>query len=269
MSLSYTVKDIESLLFKVFPRTDAEPWDRVGISVGNPLDTVTRIACALDVTPQTIRAARDAGANLLVTHHPIFIELPFPIISEAGGGHNPATSLFEAISCGVSLIAMHTNLDRSQKASTIIPEALGLKFTDQFEDRANGGRLGAVSVPAKDDENLTVEDLARRAEAEWGRKPRIWGLPSRPVKKVVSATGSLSSLYKDVLEQDIDTVICGESSYHNLLDMTLSDRSVIVLGHDVSELPLVQCLRSTLIDSGVPQELIEVIDEQQRWTTID
>lgn len=269
MSTSYTVKDIEELLFSVFPQTDAESWDRVGISVGNPSETVTKIACALDVTPQSIRAARDKGANLLVTHHPIFIDPPFPVIPEEGGGHNPGTSLYEAIRCGVSLIAMHTNLDRSQKASRIIPDALGLTFIDQFEDRAQGGRLGAVSIPSERDQDLTVEALALRAEAAWGRKSRVWGSPTRTVKRVVSATGSLSSLYKDVLANDIDTVICGESSYHNLLDMTLSGRSIIVLGHDVSELPLVLCLRDVLIDSGIPQETVHVLSEQQRWTTVD
>ena len=55
------VKDIEALLYQRFPAHQAEGWDHIGLSVGDPGAKVTGIACALDPLPQTIKDAKDQG----------------------------------------------------------------------------------------------------------------------------------------------------------------------------------------------------------------
>ena len=55
------VSDIEAMLFSVFPRDLAEPWDRVGLSVGDPSAGVTGVACALDPLPDTLARAAAQG----------------------------------------------------------------------------------------------------------------------------------------------------------------------------------------------------------------
>ena len=49
------VKDLESRLFARFPVSDAEPWDHVGLSVGDPEAEAGRILVTLDATPPCVR----------------------------------------------------------------------------------------------------------------------------------------------------------------------------------------------------------------------
>ena len=82
------VRDLERLVFERFPRQLAESWDRPGLSVGDPTEEVACIACALDPTPTNVRAAASLGANVLLTHHPAFLDPPFPMTP--GGAHELA-----------------------------------------------------------------------------------------------------------------------------------------------------------------------------------
>lgn len=270
---TWTVGDVEAALFEAFPAGDAEGWDKVGLSVGNRFEKVTGVAFALDVTAPTLRAAHVAGANVLVCHHPIFLDAPFPVMPEEGGGVNPASSLYEAIRLGMNVISMHTNLDRSLAATRVIPAALELEFVSQFENRPGlsasreGGRLGALCVPRKG-ERLTVREVAVRAKEAFGRSPRVWGAADKPVESILCTTGSLSSLGREALERGIDVVVCGETGYHSALDLSLGGLAVILLGHDVSELPIVPCLREALLERGLPTSLVVTIEEDNRWYSV-
>ncbi len=44
------VRDLESSLLARFPRRDAEAWDHVGLSVGDPDTKVRGVLCSLDAT---------------------------------------------------------------------------------------------------------------------------------------------------------------------------------------------------------------------------
>ena len=41
------VAELERALLAHYPKTDAEPWDHVGLSVGDPNDEIRGVACAL------------------------------------------------------------------------------------------------------------------------------------------------------------------------------------------------------------------------------
>ena len=70
------VADLERALVARFPKMDAEPWDHVGLSVGDPAAEITGVACALDATEANVHRAQEAGTNVLLTHHPIYIKAP-------------------------------------------------------------------------------------------------------------------------------------------------------------------------------------------------
>lgn len=42
------VAELERALLARYPKTDTEPWDHVGLSVGDPAAEITGVACALD-----------------------------------------------------------------------------------------------------------------------------------------------------------------------------------------------------------------------------
>ena len=70
------VAELERALLARYPKTDTEPWDHVGLSVGDPAAEITGVACALDATEANVRRAQEASANVLLTHHPIYIKAP-------------------------------------------------------------------------------------------------------------------------------------------------------------------------------------------------
>src|SRR5690348_12754994 len=50
----------------------AEDWDAVGLVCGDPAETVSRVLFAVDPVGVVVDEALDDGAQLLVTHHPLF-----------------------------------------------------------------------------------------------------------------------------------------------------------------------------------------------------
>ncbi|WP_433954749.1 Nif3-like dinuclear metal center hexameric protein [Janibacter indicus] len=67
------LQDVLAVLEQTFPLDSAQSWDRVGLVTGDPEQPVRRIHAAVDPTLAVIEEAREAGADLLVTHHPLLL----------------------------------------------------------------------------------------------------------------------------------------------------------------------------------------------------
>ena len=264
-----TTRELERRLFERFPEADAEAWDHVGLSVGDPTAVVRGVACALDVTPAAIREAARLGCGVLLTHHPVCLEMPRVISPESSGAPTPGSSVWEAIASRVALIAMHTNLDCAACAALAMPRALGLQARPGIErGRAAGApALGALS---ETDAYPDVASLARACERAFGRVAQVYGDPSWPVRRVAFYSGSMGSDgCADVRAARADVVVCGECGYHRALDLASVRVATVVLGHDVSELPHVACLRDAAVACGVPAGDVHVLDEPRRWRRVE
>ncbi|MDZ4169011.1 MAG: Nif3-like dinuclear metal center hexameric protein [Coriobacteriia bacterium] len=140
-----TVGDVERAVVRAFPADRAEGWDRIGLLAGDPLAEVTGVVLALDPSPEAIDEAHRRGANVLVTHHPAFLDPVAPVRGAPGGGG----TVFRALSKGVSLINAHTNLDRDPGAQRLIPSLLGLTPVAPIERSAQPCAVVTVYVPLK------------------------------------------------------------------------------------------------------------------------
>jgi Uncharacterized conserved protein len=67
------VKDIMAILEKHYPLYLAEEWDNCGLQIGDCEQRVAKLAVALDPSPDIIKQAVSIEADLLVTHHPLFL----------------------------------------------------------------------------------------------------------------------------------------------------------------------------------------------------
>lgn len=258
--MDMTVGELEAGLFERFPRERAEAWDNVGLVAGDPSAVVSGVACALDVTPDNIRAAASAGANVLLTHHPACLDMPRSIVP----GATPAGSIWEALRLGVALIGMHTNLDRDVEATLVLPRVLGFRGARPGMERGRrleDGRLGATCELG---EGATLCSLEERARARLGRVAQTFGDPDLLVRKLGFYGGSMGSDgCADALAAGCDAVVCGECGYHRACDLASAGCAVIILGHDVSELPLVGVLARAARECGARDAF--VVDERQRW----
>lgn len=267
-----TVGQLEEALFTAFPRDDAESWDRPGLQVGDRAATVERVALNLDPSVEAVHAAADAGCNVLVTHHPAFIGDGPNEFAPAADAHadGPGRMVYEAAARGVHVIAMHTNADRALAVRERFAEVLGLPCEGNFEQLMDGRDAKAPGFGALFDAGgVELIQLASTCQAAFGGAPRVWGDPSRSIRRVAFLNGSWGDpgLYALCTGADIDCMVVGETRYHRCVDAH-PHLSVIDLGHDRSELPIVDVLAETVAAAGVDEADIVRLDcAQANWWT--
>lgn len=101
----------------------AEPWDAVGLTCGDPSAAVNRIHFAVDASPAVVDEAIQAGAQLLITHHPLLFKPVTSVSAQTAKG----ASIHRLITAGCALFSAHTNADRARPGvSDALADALGL-----------------------------------------------------------------------------------------------------------------------------------------------
>ncbi len=141
-----SVSDIINSLNDIAPVAIAEPWDNVGLIVGDRNRAVRSLLIALDPTNHLLDEAIACGADTIITHHP-FILKPLPAIDTA----NPTGRFLEkALGARINILACHTNLDSAEHGvNDVLADLLGLDDleplapTDSRHPGGTGlGRLG-------------------------------------------------------------------------------------------------------------------------------
>ena len=263
-----TVGALERALLKEFPAADAEAWDRTGMTVGDPARLVEGVAVALDPTVDAVEEAASMGANVLVTHHPAFLQPPDSFSPASSVAANPGALVWAAVARGVALLSYHTALDVSAQAQRVLPGMLNLQFRSVEVPLASSKRKGygqRCTVKAGDGP-LTLGQLAARCTSVFARQPRVWGDFSRELERVVTTTGSAGDVAATALHDQVDCLVCGEIKYHEALALSQAGLTIVELGHDTSELPLAAVLAAAVEGAGVPGELITIIDQGDNWS---
>lgn len=260
------VEELERALFTAFPAEDAESWDHVGLSVGDRAAKVTGVFVTLDATVDDVLRAHEAGANVLVTHHPVYIKAP-SCFSPTPGAATPqaAAAVYEAARVGMAVISMHTNLDRSVAARDMLAQRLALQSIGSLEhpDLRDVTGFGCIF----DTYDGTLHDLAVHASHVFDTEPRVWGDPHRRVRRVGMLGGSLGDLGELAVKAGLDAVLCGECGYHICQDLNARGVSVVLLGHDASEVAFVEVLAHALIEAGVAPESMTINVPPRGWWT--
>mgnify|MGYP004490579673 FL=1 len=260
------VAELERALLARYPKADAEGWDHVGLSVGDPAAEIRGVACALDATEANVRRALEAEANVLLTHHPIYIKAPEAFCPADSARPQCSAALYEAARCGVSIISLHTNLDRSHEARACLSDLLNAEPMSSLEhvndpEDCGLGALATLNGPC------SLRDLAARAAAAFGSDPRVWGEAEHACRTVAILGGSLGDFGELAIAAGADVIVTGEAGYHVAQDLALRGLPVILLGHDRSEEPFVDILMNSVSDAGVdPRHTIKILNPCQWWT---
>ncbi|WP_165060624.1 Nif3-like dinuclear metal center hexameric protein [Adlercreutzia sp. ZJ154] len=264
-----TVASLEAALLKEFPDVDAESWDTTGIYVGEGAIPVTKVAVALDPTVPAILQAASCSAQVLVTHHPAYIEAPATFAPEVSCAISPGAAVYAAARNGVALMCFHTALDVSNKAQKALPAMLNLDYKGKvLQPIATSKRKGygqICTVLKQDGKAVTLGQLGARCTSVFGRAPRIWGDFNTGVETVVTACGSASNIVEACVKANVQCLICGELKYHDALALSQAGVAVIELGHDLSELPLVAVLADSVAHAGISRDSILIVDQSSNW----
>ena len=114
---------IAGILDQIAPPKLAAEWDNCGWQVGDPGVAVEKVMLALDVTQGVISEAEAKGAQMIISHHPMFLKGVKSIRrdSQAGG------LVYRLINAGIGVYAAHTSLDSAQGGvNDILARVLGL-----------------------------------------------------------------------------------------------------------------------------------------------
>lgn len=222
--------DIIRSIEETAPLSIAAPWDKSGIQVASARAQISCLAVCLDPTPESVRRALEAGADMVLSHHPLCMEPRFT--DRLDGYHEVLSLLFRA---DVPLYAAHTSLDANPVGPVAwLAEELKLRALTVLEATGSMELFGVdwtcgFGVVGELPEALSSEAL-REALLPWiaGSSPRLAGsLPER-VRKVAICPGSGSSLAADAAAAGADVLITGDLKYHSALELPLP---VLDVGH--------------------------------------
>lgn len=259
------VSELNDALFAQFPRVDAEPWDHVGLSVGNPQASVETVYISLDATVDDVHAAYEAGAQVLVSHHPVYIDAPDAFVPVLGAYPQAAAAVYEAARLGISILSYHTNLDRSIEAQKELPRLIGAEPIASLEHPGDPHATGLGSFA--DLRAVTLQELVHRVSGAFDVNGRVWGDPNSTVSRCAFLGGSLGHFGELALGVGAQAIVTGEAGYHVCQDVSMRGLSVILLGHDISERPFCNVLARACERAGIEKEHIVVSKFRRQWWT--
>lgn len=237
------VNELTGWLDGKYPCRMAEDWDNVGLLVGDDEAEVKHVFLALDLTEQTLKEAAEAGADMIVTHHPMI----FHGMKRINNHDFTGRKILSLIRLGVQYYAMHTNYDILGMAELSadylkLRERQVLTVTEETEHGAEGlGRIGLLP------RRMTLRECGEFVKEAFSLPDvRVYGDPELIVEKAAVCTGSGKSLISDVLEKKAQVYITGDIDYHTGIDAVAQGLAVIDAGHYGTEYIFMDAMKKTL-----------------------
>ena len=218
-----TVGNIYDCIDSIAPFNTQESWDNSGLLVGNRNSEVKKIAFVLDVTNDTVDKAIEENTSLIVSHHPIIWE-PLKFVATD-------SPIAKCIRNGIAVISAHTNWDMAEGGvNDVLSKMLGLTNITPILP-VNGicmlrkGEL-KTAVPA--------EEFADIVSGALDTVVRV-SLPGKMIKTVAVCGGSGASFLPELVGENIDAFVTGDSKHNDFLDSIEYDISLLAAGHYETE----------------------------------
>ncbi|UQI43914.1 Nif3-like dinuclear metal center hexameric protein [Streptomyces sp. HU2014] len=209
------LSEVIAALDALWPPERAEQWDAVGTVCGDPGAPVGRVLFAVDPVQEVADEAVELGADLLVTHHPLYLRGTTTVAASTFKGRVVHT----LIKHDIALHVAHTNADRADPGvSDALAGALDLRVTgplvpdpDDPAGRRGLGRICELDAP------VTLGEFARRAAERLpatAQGVRVAGDPDRLVRTVAVCGGSGDSLFAEVRAAGVDAYVTADLRHH-------------------------------------------------------
>jgi dinuclear metal center YbgI/SA1388 family protein len=261
------LSDVIAVIERRYDPSWAEVWDSVGLVCGDPAAEVMRVHLAVDPVEVVVDEAIETGAQLLVTHHPLFL----------GGTESVATTtakgrlVHRLITNGVALYVAHTNADVAPAGvSDALAAVLGLSDVRPLEPGAERGlgRIGRLPQPT------TLREFVAHAAAvlpatQWGM--RAAGDPERRIQTVAVAGGACAELAAPAAALGADVLLTADLKHHRTSEAVAELGIALVdVAHWATEQPWVlsaaAILAVDLAAAGTTVEVTASIAVTDPWT---
>lgn len=247
-----SLREVVDLLHGWYPPETAASWDAVGLVYGDPDAPVRRIMFAVDPVLPVADEAVAYGADLVVTHHPLFLRPVHGFAATTPKGR----TLKRLADAGCALLAAHTNADLAEGG---VSEALALRLgltgltpivPDDGDATVGSGRVGVVPLTTLGAFAATVVS-ALPATAQG---VRVAGDPDRAVSTVAVLGGAGDHLLDLMAPSGADVYVTSDLRHHPASEFLEKDGPALVdVAHWAAEwtwLPVVEArVRAALGDT--------------------
>lgn len=245
-----TVNDIKRVIEDYANPSLAEDFDNVGLLFGHGEQPVKKVLLSLDVDESIAREAKEKGADMIVSHHPVIFN-PVKSITDATSDGRMLLTLGES---SIAVLSAHTNMDKASGGlNDLMVKKLGLKASS-----AGAALDGCIRICDADE---SLGDLAEKLKKEYGAPIiRFTGDKERKIKRVGLCTGGGRSMIYDAINAGCDCYISGDLSYSDIRTLVHSGVDFIEIGHYYSERCVTEIFER-IIKNAYP-EISTIISEE-------
>ncbi len=241
------VRDVIDYLEELAPPALAEDWDNVGLLMGDPGQPVSHVMACLTLTDETVTEARDRGAELVISHHP----LPFRPLAKITSESMPGGLVWRLAAGQIAVYSPHTAFDSASRGiNQRLADGLQLESirplrpvgdTERTGEPVGGGRIGELPHP------ISLKALADRLKQFLGiTRLQLVGQVAAPVSVVAIACGAADEFLDDAITAGCDVFVLGEARFHTLLRAQAHGLHLLLPGHFASERFAVERVASEL-----------------------
>ncbi len=212
-----TVGDIVGWMDAWYPPGQADSWDRVGLILGSRTAPVKRVLLAVDPVQAVADQAVALGADLVITHHPLYLR-GASFISEDDPKGRLVTQLIRA---NIALFNAHTNADVAHPGvAQALADLIGLQDAVPMKPRPSAdvtgpvlghGRIGTLPKP------LSLEQFARHVAGVLPAGPNgllVGGHLQRQISRVAVSGGSGDSFLDLATDLGADAFLTADLRHH-------------------------------------------------------
>ncbi len=208
------VKEIYNKLDELSPFDLQEKWDNSGLLVGNFEDEIKRVYISMDLDEELVATLEEN--SLVISHHPLI----FSGLKKINYDTYSTKILRALIQKNISLISMHTNIDKTHLNKYVLTDILGFEISEERD----------FNILAKVD--MTFEDLVKYVSQKLDLKV-LKALKCKDfIESISLCTGSGMSLLNDVKS---DCFLTGDIKYHDAMEAKARGISLIDIRHYESE----------------------------------
>lgn len=238
-------KEIVQVIEAAYPREAALDFDNVGLLAGRAEKEVERVYIALDATDTVIDRAIEAGADMLITHHPLI----FSPLKKVTDEDFVSRRVVKLIQNDISYYAMHTNYDVLGMAE-LAEKILGIRNTEvlditmEKDGKQEGiGRIGELEKP------MTLEECCVyvKHKLDLGSL-KVFGDMQAEVSRLAISPGSGKTAIAAAIVKGADVLVTGDIGHHDGLDAVEQGLCVIDAGHYGTEYIFIDDMRRFLED---------------------
>lgn len=218
------LSEFTAAMERIAPRELAMEFDNPGLNIEPDHEEIRQVLVALDCTKEVAEEAIIWGADLVLTHHPLF----FHPVKRLAYSEPDTIAACMLIRNGIGLFSAHTNLDAaSGGVNDTLCALLDLENCTPIDEGV--GRVGTLKTPC------TLRELSRRVARTLHTNVKVAGDPERTIRRVGVLGGSGASAMAPALMEGADVLITGELKHSDAIEANTLGLSLIVAGHYETE----------------------------------